>query len=239
MINKTLSQLAADYAEGRLDKETYRNSRGELLHGIVAGHVPVDPIDYLPPLALEEEAAVTEPLSRNTTQIRPIPSGNISAESKSQPTVAEKKSFPAMYIGISIAIVVLLIVGVVMFYPKPPQVQVEQTAIVPTTTETETPSTAISSKAGEELVTKFLDSNTWTEESLNTFLAKWHELSNEEQVAVMKSKRMQRLSSAIYKQFLEEKALATIDSAKALAQQQKLIKFARTIGIQDSRMVIE
>jgi hypothetical protein len=50
---------------------------------------------------------------------------------------------------------------------------------------------------------------------------------------------MQSLKAAIYKQFLEGKALASIDSEKATFKQQQLIEFAKAIGINDSKLIID
>ena len=50
---------------------------------------------------------------------------------------------------------------------------------------------------------------------------------------------MQRMHDSIYKQFLEEKALSSIDSEKAALKQEKLIEFAKAIGMDDSRLILE
>jgi len=239
MINKTLSDLAADYASGNIDIHTYRKNRTELLRGIVAGHIPVHPIDYLPPLESEEEAAVTQPMARETTQIlgHSVPRGNLTEAIETTLPPASEKSYKSLYIGISIAIVVLLIIAVVMFYPQPPAMQAPHS-------ETDAAMTSESqdaglSKPGEALISDFLQQNTWIDDSLDAFMQEWNSLTSEQQLAAASTKRMQRLSSEIYNRFLEEKALLSIDPEKGRARQQALIDFAQSIGIVDTRMQIE
>jgi len=49
---------------------------------------------------------------------------------------------------------------------------------------------------------------------------------------------MQRLSANIYKNFLEKKALISINPENAKKQLQELIEFAEALDIQDNRMQI-
>lgn len=240
MINKTLSDLAADYANGKIDTNTYRKNRKELLQGIVAGHIPVQPIDYLPPLEIEEEAAVTQPMARETTQMlgKSVPKGNLSEPFETNlPAADHGKSYKTLYIGVSIVIVILLIAAVVLFYPEPPSSQ-NTPPQAASSSAIETVDTGMA-KAGEEMITAFLQQNTWNSDSLDAFLQEWNTLSFQEKNAASSTKRMQRLSSEIYNRFLEEKALMSIDSDKAIARQALLIEFARGVGIIDTRMQIE
>lgn len=240
MINKTLSDLAEAYANGDINTTTYRKNRGELLREIVAGHVPVEPIDYLPPLEIEEEAAVTQPMGRDTTQLlgQSVPRGNLSEpfETTLPSDYSNNTSYKLIYVGVSILIVVLLIVAVVMFYPEPPSSQKSQPL---PSAPAENAVNADLSKPGEAIITEFLQQNVWNDNALDAFLQQWNALDNDQQNAAGKTKRMQRLSSEIYRRFQEEKALVSIDSAKALSRQQKLIDFASELGINDTRMTIE
>ena len=125
-----------------------------------------------------------------------------------------------------------------MFYPKPPAATTE-TLVATTEQTTSTANTDTNSKAGEDLIASFLSNKNWTEESMGAFAESWNALSVQERAATAKTKRMQRFSSTIYKQFLEEKALASIDVDKSKQRQQSLLNFAQSIGIEDARMVIE
>ena len=54
MANNTLRELAKEYAQGNIDKESYRSSRAELIQGTVAETIPLKEIDY-PPLVQPPE----------------------------------------------------------------------------------------------------------------------------------------------------------------------------------------
>ena len=127
-----------------------------------------------------------------------------------------------------------------LFYPKPPSAT-NQTIVSASNAKTieEEKGNGNVSKAGEDLIAKFLTEKNWSEENLDSFVESWTSLTDEERNAAAQTKRMQRMSSSIYKQFLEEKALASIDSEKSIMKQQKLIDFANALGIVDSRLVIE
>jgi len=245
MSNQTLRELAKDYARGQIDKDSYRKSRVELITAITAGKVNVKDIDFPPPLMpSEEEAAITETAKREKSEAaspapknRPAPSGSTSNKQQS----VERKKLPLMFISISIVIVITLIVLVVLFYPKPPGSETVETSNSSDKTEavTATTSAAGTNMAGESLIADFLRQKSWTEASLDTFLNSWSTLTQEERDSAKPSKRMQRMHDSIYKQFLEEKALSSIDSEKATLKQEKLIAFAKALGIDDSRLVLE
>ncbi len=66
MSNKTLRELARDYAKGAIDKETYRKSRTELVTAIISGKVALKANAYEPPLMpVEEDLDVTETVQRD------------------------------------------------------------------------------------------------------------------------------------------------------------------------------
>lgn len=236
MSNQTLRELAKDYARGEIDKDNYRKSRVELITAITAGNVNVKAIDFPPPLMpSKEEAAITETAKRDKTEVvppsskkRPTPNESSSTQ---QPSAKTNKKSPLMFISVSVVIVISLITVVILFYPKPPgSASNEATAFA---------ATAITNMAGESLIADFLKQKNWTEDSLDIFLNSWSTLSQEELDSAKPSKRMQRMHDSIYKQFLEEKALSSIDSEKAVLKQEKLIEFAKAIGIDDSRLVLE
>ena len=243
MSNQTLRELAKDYALGEIDKDNYRKSRVELITAITAGNVNVKAIDFPPPLmpSEEEEAAITETAKRDKTELispppeqRATPSG--SSSNQQSPAKTNKKSH-LMFISVSVVIVISLIIVVILFYPKPPGSATTETS---NEAQATAPAAAASiNMAGESLIADFLTQKSWSEDSLDTFLNSWSALSQEERVSAKPSKRMQRMHDSIYKQFLEEKALSSIDSEKAVLKQQKLIEFANAIGIDDSRLVLE
>lgn len=250
MTNQTLRELAKDYAKGTTGKNRYHKSRTDLIQGIVSGSIPVKPIDYEAPLkpSNEIEDAITEGIQRDKTQItspqarakQPPASVKQKAPVK-KPVIKKKNNSPFIFILVSMAIVLFLIIAVFMFYPKPPTSEITQTSNV--TSETRNVSNVtVSSKTstvGESLIANFLNEKDWTEASMDNFIESWTALTMEEKNSAMQTKRMQRMNDSIYKQFRQGKALASIDSEKALIKQQKLIEFSKSIGINDSRLVLD
>ena len=146
---------------------------------------------------------------------------------------------------VSAVIVISLIIAVFLFYPKPPgatpePISSEQLTITPTNSaQSDAAAVMNTNMAGESLIADFLTEKNWTEDGLDKFITEWSALTYEEQDSAKQTKRMQRMHDSIYKQFLEEKALESIDSEKAIMKQEKLIEFATAIGISDSRLSID
>jgi hypothetical protein len=249
MSNQTLRQLARDYSRGAIGKDKYRQSRTELIQGIVAGDIAVKAIDYEAPLMPSNELddAITEGIVRDATEItspqakipKPIPSpavkqNNIAATNN-------KKKSPLIFILVSSIIVLSLILAVALFYPKPPETMVIKKPRVSDNSQSSNnaTTTTINNTVGETLIANFLSEKNWSEDSLNSFIESWTTLSQEEKDSAKQTKRMQRMKDSIYKQFLEGKAFASIDSEKAIMKQQKLIEFAEAIEIDDSRLTID
>ena len=249
MSNQTLRELAKDYAKGAIDKETYRKSRTELVTAIISGQVTVKANTYEPPLAPVEEDLEVTVTSQKERDITAFADENTKQPSSQNPVSAQTdKKSPLVFILVSVVIVISLIIAVFLFYPRPPGSvpttpavpAPEQISMAPTNTEQSDNDVVMTTNmAGESLIADFLTEKNWNEESLDSFLESWQTLSMEEQESAKQTKRMQRMHDSIYKQFLEEKALASIDNEKALMKQQKLIEFATAIGIIDPRLAID
>lgn len=246
MSNQTLRDLAKDYAKGAIDKETYRKSRTELVTAITSGNVTLTANNYEPPLMpVEEELDVTETVQRDRDVTAFTDTNTKESPSQNPATVQTDKKSPLVFIIVSAVIVMLLIIAVFLFYPKPPGSTLpppvpEKISMEPIATAQNNDADVMTANmAGEFLIADFLTEKNWHEESLDRFLESWQSLSLEEQESAKQTKRMQRMHDSIYKQFLEEKALASIDSEKAIMKQQKLIEFATAIGISDSRLAID
>ena len=243
MSNQTLRQLAKGYARGEIDKEDYRKSRIELIKAITEGKAIVEAIDFPPPLMPSDgDDAITEAPKRDKTEIispasrqKPIPN---SATPKQPPPAKTNKKSTIMFITVSAVIVVALITTVILFYPKPPGSTTTESSNTSNKAQAASPA-ATTSMAGESLIADFLSQNSWSEDSLDSFMNAWSALTQEDRDSAKPSKRMQRMHDSIYKQFLEEKALSSIDSEKAALKQQRLIEFATAIGINDSRLILE
>ncbi len=250
MSTQTLRALAKDYARGAINKEKYRKSRADLIQGIIAGNIPVKVINYAPPLDLPDDEEITETAQRekrdaSKTELRPEQPAAKKTPSAPAPTpkpqprpVAEEKKSPILFVTVSACVVILLVIAVILFYPKPPGATKEQTVATDDSSVPEQTGES-GNMAGETLLADFLKERNWSEDSLDSFISSWSSLTNEERNTASQTKRMQRMNDSIYKQFLEEKALASIDSEKAIMKQQKLIEFAEAIGISDSRLVLD
>ncbi len=247
MSNQTLRELAKDYAKGVIDKETYRKSRTELVTAITSGNVTVKANNYEPPLIpAEEELDVTETVQRDRDVTAFADTNSKESPLQNSGSVQTDKQSPLLFIIVSAVIVISLIIAVFLFYPKPPGSAVtppvptpETISMTPTDTAQSNDDGVLTTMAGETLIADFLTEKNWHEESMDSFLESWQSLSLEDQESAKQTKRMQRMHDSIYKQFLEEKALASIDSEKAMMKQQKLIEFATAIGISDSRLAID
>lgn len=247
MSRQTLRELAKDYAKGVTDKSTYRKSRTELIQGIIAGNIEVKAIDFIEPLrpSSDSDEDITQGRDRDfeTTQITspgevtPKPKAETVSTLSSSETrnVAKKNKSNHVFIIISIVFVIALIIAVVLFYPKPPESNTPQISKISVTSA----QTSSVSSAAEVLIGKFLNEKDWSDKNLNVFVNSWTALAEEERFAAIQTNRMQRLKGTIYDQFLKAKALASIDTEKAIEKQQKLIDFASAIGIDDSRLVID
>lgn len=241
MSTTTLRSLAKKYATGHIDKQQYRQSRRQLIHSIIDGDTKVEPIDFPPPLELDDESEM-DTIQRDRTEIIPPEKRK---KSKPLPVIEDRSavtqtSLPAGLIAGGSALVMILVIAVVMFYPKPPGGNTA--GPLNTTVNNNTVQTADNAeftKAGEQLIAEFLDNKNWNEQSMQSFIDSWNELSMNEREAAANTKRMQRLSSTIYKQFMEARALASIDANQAVAKQTQLIQFANILGIVDSRMVLD
>jgi hypothetical protein len=247
MSTQTLRELAKDYARGTIGKDTYRKSRTALIQDIITGNIAIKVIDYEPPLSPtnELEEAITEGFKRDKTEVT---SPKQAPKPKSVPPVKQKliikedrKKSPLVFILTSVIIVLSLIFAVIFFYPKPPESTAVKISNISENSKIpgKTAITTNKSMVGESLIADFLSEKSWNEDSLDSFITSWSNLTLEERDTAKQTKRMQRMNDSIYKQFLEAKALASIDSEKAVAKQQKLAEFATAIGINDSRLTLD
>ncbi|MBL1140574.1 MAG: hypothetical protein HND53_00915 [Proteobacteria bacterium] len=249
MSKQTLRGLAKDFAKGVIDKESYRKSRTVLIKDIIEGSISVKAIDYEGPLrpSNDIEEAITEGIERDRTQIT-SPKNSAAHKPDNVPhplnqnvSVTNNKKSPFIFVIVSVVIVVSLIAAVILFYPKPPEPTIvkDNSITVDNSSTVAAKTSASESAAAESLIGAFLNEKNWGEENLGKFVESWSALTPEERNSAADTKRMQRMKASIYKQFLEGKALSSIDSEKAKMKQQMLIEFANAIGIDDSRLIVD
>ena len=239
---KNLHELAREFAENVIDRNSYRKSRTELIQGICAGKIEVEAREYLAPC---------EPLPEDTDDTRNNIITQISREEKDTATVpdytsAQKpkpvqrqntvKSYPSSgnkklkKIFLGTAIIVFLCVITLLFLLLPASNDVPPSDI---NNQVAQPST------GQYLIIDFIQKKNWTEDNLDLFVTSWQQLSDEERTSVQTSPEMKRLINTIYQQLLDERALLSLgDIENAVANQRILINFADQLGIDDGRLTV-
>jgi len=240
---KNLRELAREYAQNNIDRESYRNSRRKLIQGICAGEIEVKAHEYLTPLETfsEElddtaENIITEIVqqAKNTKPVAAIPkkpeTPQAKVELKPAPSPAESSAGnfkqKNILIGAGTIIVLSILILVILLFP----------------TVEDKPSTNIDrpivqSSAGQGLIIDFIQQKNWTQENLDVFVTSWQQMSAQEQTAAFSSLEMKRLINTIYQQLLDERALLSLgDVENAVANQHMLVNFAEQLGIEDKRL---
>ena len=243
MTNKTLRALAKDYAQGVTDRDTYRKARTDLIEGIIAGNIKVEPIDFPPPIDLDDGDPTVESA---ITQINPEQFTKKPAQPKTTPAPPPlppaKETHHHWLIGSGIVALLCLIILVFLFIGKKDKVKEKETAYDYELSELTVKDTTTTSdkSAADYLVEGFLKQNNWSDEYTGQFINNWNNLSIQEQTAALNSTAISRLSNAIYKQLLNERALLGLgNDAEVVAKQQALVDFANKLGIDDSRLIVK
>lgn len=241
MLQMTLRQLARAYAEGELDKDNYRENRGELIAGILAGDIQVPEHEDLPPVRPRPDDATVEQATERRLPKKKVTAPPTPALDPPPPPAqpredtGEPRRF-ALIAGIVAAC--LIIVALLIFYlggaTGPGGAAEDATSF----NSTPAPGSATATP-GQKLIASFLRDRTWTDQRLSRFVDDWHALSDEEKNAVAGTVAMGQLTNAIYKQLLEEQALSGLKNGEAaLERQRQLVEFAHRIGIEDPRIAL-
>jgi len=170
--------------------------------------------------AITADAGPTTPSPIDSFRIKPL---------------EDNKSNTTLFIGLGVAATILLAIGIFfMTKDKPEEMAVQQEVQVEENIPVQKPG-----KQGAELVRQFVAKKRWNDSSMNSFLDEWSTLSDLERRATLESGTITQMTNAIFQQFKQEQVLASIgDPNLALQKQQKLIDFAKNVGIEDTRLVI-
>lgn len=244
MTNMTLRSLAKDYANGILDKESYRKARENLLRGIAAGEIIVAPIDYRPPLDIEDMEVTRDKTSIKATSTREEsrPTTEIVTPEPPRPPIAARRpsNTPLKLILITATIAALCVIVIIVLYmtaEAPVREITSETGSVPLTGQDAVPQ---GPDTGKLLIEEFLRQNNWSDDSLGQFGMQWNSISDAERTAALAGPEKTQLANAIYRQLLEERALAGLgDVTAAIARQHTLVNFADRVGIEDTRFVVQ
>ena len=245
---KNLHELAREFAENVIDRDSYRKSRSELIQGICAGKIEVKAREYLAPCETSpddtestRENIITQ-ISREEHSTATVP--DYQAAQKPNPVQRPKpvqrqntaKSYPPSgnnkqkKIFIATAIIVLLcgITLLILLIPGSndvPPSDINNQAAQPST--------------GQYLIIDFIQKKNWTQDNLDLFVTSWQQMSDEERTAVQASPEMKRLINTIYQQLLDERALLSLgDIENAVANQRLLVNFADQLEIDDARLTV-
>lgn len=234
-IAPSLRSLAKGYAGGQIDQATYRAERNAFIEAVLEGTVTIKAVAGIP-ASLSSESRVSS--SDKTTLMGsdgPAPTYTAMANDEPISNAPEQKK-TGLYIGI--AAVVIVAIGIAIFAlggDKPDTGSVSTTAA---SANTPAPTASPASPA-ISLVSAFLSANSWSQPSLDNFVAEWNRLSPTDQSSLTGSIELGQLTNAIYKKLLEERALSSIGNPEtSFAKQRSLVEFAGQIGIKDNRITL-
>lgn len=249
---KTLRELAKDHAQGKLKQADYRQCRVDLINGILAGEIEVkDHVFKAPPPPLDEditEQSGFDPLS--TTKMATVPNfnidsditepdasaaSNISKPAKVEPEVKTDKPLQNKIIWLLVSTTVVLIIVIVLTILMLRSGLDEASTGAQNETQVQAPPL---NSPTDQLISDFLAANNWQTENLNEFVRKWQQFSHEDRQKAMSSSRLAQLSNTIYKKILAEKALHSLGGSESNEEtHMSLIKFAKSIGINDPKII--
>jgi formylglycine-generating enzyme required for sulfatase activity len=249
---KDLRELAKEYNQNVLDRESYRKSRRELIQGICAGEIEVEKHEYLFPIEdLPEE--INETCENIITQLsysatadsdatvpgragsapvaRPKPKASPAPSSAPRPRfIIRQKN---IVIGMTIIILLSVITLTILLFPATDDSSIQITEVQ-----------VAEYNSGQILITDFIQQKNWSQDNMMSFVTSWQQLSKEELTAVQTSPEMKRLTSTIYQQLLDERAVLSLgdlspgDIKNAVANQRSLVNFANQLEINDARLTV-
>ncbi len=257
MSTISLRHLARQYADGALDQVSYRRARADYLESVLNGNDPpgsVTQANYTSPKAVAGEETITEATFRRGTEETQIlwragdknQSGEQEPYLQTQPIQLNDRSLPNVYItaGVAAGAIVLLVGASLLFMGD----DEPATSSAPAATATEQTAEdqalqAIASNNGNSALRQlkqFLDAPQWSQQALDDFASRWQQLPREQREAALDTTLARQLSDELFRQLQEERALQGLDgnNGNTLAGQQKIVDFARAIGLDDPRLEV-
>lgn len=192
-----------------------------------------------PQPSTEEKSNTSETSSpttdSNTAETTPAETGPTTPlDSFRVKPLEKKKSNTNLFIGLGLAALISVAIGIFFMTKDSAEEVLVEEVIEEEVLPPQTPG-----KVGSELIREFVSQKRWNDSSMNGFLEQWTQLTDTEQRATLAGGTATQMSNAIFQQFKQEEALASIGDAELAKQkQQNLIDFANSIGINDPRLVI-
>ena len=250
MTTKTLRALAKDYANGVLDKESYRKARDAYFRAVLSGTVKVEVIDYRPPVDIQDLDVTLEKTSvrpqrpkSDSEGIESVNQGN-SGHSQSRQS-AQPSTSPLLIVSIILLIIAAIGVSIALLYAPEKKGAAEIVTIQPDAADIieeqpSVPQVLQPASPAETLIENFLQENNWSDSNLQQFKNDWQALTTAEQEQGLSSPMRVQLVNAIHQKLLEERALLGLgDTENVIARQHKLVDFATDLDINDPRLQVK
>lgn len=247
MSELTLRQLARRYADGALDTEAYRSARAEYIETVLTadGADALTHANYTSPPTVAGEETVTAAQLREYDQTRIISGNDPSPHQhmQTQPIQLSDGSQPsAVVIAAAVAgiLILALVIGSTLFSgsenePADAAAGMQGQKTQPAAMQ---PMSESSGNTALARLQAFLEAPQWTQQALDDFVSEWQSLPRDDRETALQTTLARQLGDALYRQLLEERALDGLDEAPAdnTSGQEKIVNFARDIGLQDRRL---
>lgn len=242
MSRINLRQLARRYAEGALDQQAYRQARAEYIEAALAGDDNVGSLtqaSYTSPPAIVGEETITAARLQQEREQTQMLFGNASAQNpthlQTQPIQLTDRSQPSVALMAG-AIAVVLTIGIIAMMLLGDGD--DSPGAAPAQSQSMQPLSAEGGNAALVQLKVFLAAPQWDQQSLDSFVSEWQNLSSQDRDSALQSMQARQLGDVLYRQLLEERALdgLTDSAADKRSGQDKIIKFARDIGVDDRRL---
>lgn len=249
MSQISLRQLARRYAEGALDKEAYRQARAEYIQAIVTGEEgsgSLTQANYTSPPVVAGEETVTAAQLRNYEQTQIITNsdpGSTLPHMQTQPIQLTDRSQPSTAVIAGVAAALLAIgIAIAIFFSNGEEAVVDSAGAQAEAGNT--PAAAmqpLASGSGNPALAQlqnFLSAPQWNQQALDDFVNRWQSLPATDRETALQTTLARELGDALYRQLLEERALDGLDDTNTAGGQEKIVDFARDIGLNDRRLEI-
>jgi hypothetical protein len=210
-----------------------------------AAEAEIDDMDFFDITQVVTPADDAQPLRSPPS---PVQESQPSPVASAAPAVAHHR---ALIVALVVAILAVLGLGVALLTgsgdpPAPdaaatapaatPAVSAALPEAAPAVPEALPPGSQVTNSATDAIV-EFLKTRNWSEEGMDQFAALWVALPQAERDAAAGSGEMLQMANAIYRKLLELRALSQVTDPDALAaKHNRLLEFARTLGIDDPRL---
>lgn len=238
----SLRELVQKYTKGEVGKEEYRKTRTDLINNVLAREDNLRINTYPPLIKPTDEGTVdiTERSQKKEPVKSPATPGVTPPADKTVPSRGQPLN--PMYIAGALILIIITIIAVVVLLPDHSQNQRVNVQEQPVTQETR-PAPAVSDRA-RTLIREFLQKNNWDNGNMDEFLRAWRALPETDSQSIKGSMALNRLSNAIYNRLQEERAIAELDATASetvadVSRQERLVAFARQIGINDDRISVQ